>query len=88
MRCQYNSRYLQVAVAASAKEENLPADATTSIGLATFLEGGSSPDDLLHLADRTLYRANENVRDQVCALEKRDALTGLLNRFDVTDLLR
>ena len=86
--CERVRAGVAASMAASVASAELPVGATVSIGVATYPEGASSPDELLHLADRALYRAKENGRDRVCAHEERDALTGLLNRFGITDLLR
>ena len=79
---------LRQRVSAAVAAVDLPVRSTVSVGVASYPDGASSPDELLHLADRALYRAKENGRDRVCAHEERDALTGLHNRFGVTDFLR
>jgi diguanylate cyclase (GGDEF)-like protein len=43
-----------------------PLRLSLSIGVATYPDHGKNPDELLHLADESMYRSKKDGRDQVC----------------------
>lgn len=65
---------LKFAAVLKASVENMPiilrrekTFVTISIGISTFPDDSSSPDDMLRLADKRLYKAKAKGKNQICA---------------------
>ena len=59
------------------------AQATISIGLATFPNDASEMKDLIEKAKQALFRAKEAAGNTICFYEEKDGLTGVFNRFGI-----
>jgi diguanylate cyclase (GGDEF)-like protein len=59
----------------------IQAQATVSIGLATFPNDASEMKDLIEKARQALFRAKEAGGNTSCFYEEKDGLTGVFNRF-------